>query len=140
MGTTEIKKCAICGKLFHSLGTNICAPCSQQADQDFLKVREYIYDKTENVSITDILQNTGVPEKIVLYLMREGRIAQKQIAETGKLKCAVCGTAITSGKLCLKCSAVWSAQNNKVSNGRGMRPGSNVGTLTTGSRMHRTNY
>jgi ribosomal protein L32 len=109
----ELKKCALCGKLFNSLGTSLCAPCSEQADRDFLKVRDFIYEAEGSVTVNEILEGTGVAEKTVLYLMKTDRLSQKTIKYEGRMKCAVCGAEITKGKLCSKCNAVWEAERSR---------------------------
>ena len=122
MSTIEVNKCALCGKLFHSLGTKICASCSEIADQGFVQVRQYLYDNKEKVNLNDILQNTDVSEKIVKYLIKEGRISPKDIADGNGMKCVACGAVIDSGKLCSKCAAVWSEKING-NEGRLTKPG-----------------
>jgi predicted amidophosphoribosyltransferase len=112
MGTLEVRDCAICGKLFRSYGRNICGPCLEQADRDFLRIRDYIYDTQKSVDVKDIHEHTGVSEKMILYLMKEGRLS-KVDAKTGHLKCTACGAPIPGGKLCPKCSAVWSAEHKR---------------------------
>ena len=136
MSALEIKKCALCGKLFHSLGTNICAPCSEQADQDFLTVREYMYEISENASLNDIIANTGVSEKVVLFLMKDGRLSNADASILGCLKCAVCGVSIDSGKLCKKCSNVWSDENSKLMPERLPKQKSPDDRLRKGNKMH----
>ena len=112
MGTLDVRDCAICGKLFRSYGKDICAPCLEQADRDFLRIRDYIYNTQKSVDAKDIHEHTGVSEKMILYLMKEGRLS-KIGTETGHLKCLACGAPIPGGKLCAKCSAVWSAEQKR---------------------------
>ncbi len=109
MGTLQIIQCAICGKLLLSHGEKICAKCAEQADKDFLVVRDYINRAQTGVDVSDILKNTGVAEKIVLYLMKDGRLSQCGEIKGAALKCAACGAPITRGRLCPKCSAAWSS-------------------------------
>ena len=136
MSTLEIKECAICGKLFQSLGTSICPPCSGEVDRDFLAVRDYIYNTQEGVNVNDILENTGVSEKIVLYLMKEGRLSQDDMKIEGYLKCAVCGAPISGGRLCSKCSAVWSSEKSRSQQKQDANTAKDAGRLETGSKMH----
>ncbi len=134
MSTLEVKKCSICGKLFQSLGTNVCAPCSEQVDKDFLKIREYIYDTSGDVDVKEIMENTGVAEKTILYLLKEGRLSEKNVTYKGDVKCAVCGKKINSGKLCAKCSAVWGAESKKIADA-GQR-NANIQPEKAGNRMY----
>ncbi len=135
MSTLEIKKCAVCSKLFQSLGTNVCAPCSEKIDQDFHTVRDYIYNAGEDVGVKEIVENTDVPEKTVLYLLKEGRLSQKNVRLDGRLKCAVCGAEISKGKLCSKCSDVWSNENKRLTVDRVNNP-VNRPVMKTGNKMY----
>lgn len=120
MGTFQIIQCAICGMLLKSHGEKICAKCAEQADKDFLIVRDYINEAPTGVDVNDILQNTGVSEKIVLYLIREGRLSQCGEIKGCALKCAACGAPIPRGKLCQKCSSAWSGlENGREAGGKG---------------------
>lgn len=105
---STIKTCGFCGKLFQSLGPPHCPQCSNKLDQDFIKVREYLYsNKSAALNATEISENTGVSEKAVLYFIKEGRLARKEGGEKSGVKCAACGTPILSGKLCAKCASAW---------------------------------
>lgn len=136
MSALKFIKCALCGKLFHSLGTNICAPCGEQADQDFLKVREYMYEISENANLNDIIANTGISEKVVLYLMKEGRLSNADVSIVGYLRCAACSAPIEKGKLCRKCSTVWSTENDKLMSERQTKRETRDDHLKTGTKMH----
>ena len=127
----EVNKCALCGKLFHSLGTKICAPCSDQADHAYREVREYLYSAEDQVTLNDILQNTDASEKVVKYLIKEGRISPKGIKDAGQTSCIACGVPIEKGRLCSKCSSVWSEQLHKQDD-----QGTDGNKLKTGIRMY----
>ncbi|MGI5970209.1 MAG: hypothetical protein ACOX7P_00605 [Oscillospiraceae bacterium] len=109
MGT--VKSCELCGRLFQSYGTRICAKCSEEADRAFRTARDFINSSDGSVGLNDILENTDVSEKIALYLIKEGRLSQKFVNIQGRLRCAACGKAIETGRLCAKCSSTWKAQS-----------------------------
>ena len=113
MGVPAIKKCVFCGRLFQSLGLDICPSCSDEADRDFVTIRDYIYDAAEKVSVQDILENTGVEEKKILYFLKEGRLSPQNVQAEGMFKCAACGVPISGGKLCSKCQNAWGAAVKK---------------------------
>ena len=72
----------------------------QMMDDQYKLVRDYLYDNP-NAPIEEVVEETGVQEKIILYYLRDGRL---QIAgSSGLLKCEQCGAAINSGRLCEKC-------------------------------------
>ena len=137
MDKYNIKSCKFCGKLFKSLGSDICPVCSVQLDEDFRKIREYQYNESVEMSINDIAEKTGVPEKTILYFISEGRLSQKLDPSGGSLKCAICGAQIRSGKLCQKCLGLWNSemQTGSISGESGLKRDS----LTKNEKMH-TNH
>ena len=53
------------------------------------------------VPIEEVVENTGVPEKVILYYLKEGRLSM--VNATGLLRCEQCGATINFGRLCEKC-------------------------------------
>ncbi|SMC35515.1 hypothetical protein [Papillibacter cinnamivorans] len=115
MSGYTVKTCEYCGRLFQSIGTDICSACSEKLDRDFVKVREYIYENPENVSIADILENTEVPEKVIRLFLKEGRISSRTVSLGDYVKCEACGAPTDGGRLCRKCAAAFSAEAAKLS-------------------------
>lgn len=109
MNQFNVKVCTFCGRLFQSTGPNICPECSVKLDEDFVRVREYLYDNPGNVDVLDIVNNTGVSEKAVLRLIKDGRLARKDSEGNSLLRCAICGAPISSGRLCRQCMDEWKA-------------------------------
>lgn len=135
MNSLTFKKCSLCGKLFYTYGTNLCAPCSERADKEFIMVREYISNNPGSAGINDILNNTEATERTVLYLIKEGRLSPKEVNSAEALRCSACGAAIDKGRLCSRCSAVWKqAKGNDVSERENNR-GSDEQRSRTGSKM-----
>lgn len=97
----QLKKCSFCGKMFSSYGSTICPLCMEEMDQHFSVVRDYLYDYP-NASIEQVCEATEVDEKVVMHLLRDGRI--RMVEATGLLKCEQCGTPIDSGRYCATCS------------------------------------
>lgn len=97
----DMRNCKTCGKVFASLGERVCPDCKQKEDEMFVVVKEYIYDHPK-ASITEVSEETGVDESIILRYMREGRI---EVAEgsISVLTCEKCGKSISTGKYCPDC-------------------------------------
>ncbi|MGE4484070.1 MAG: hypothetical protein AB7C97_03025 [Oscillospiraceae bacterium] len=136
MDKITIKSCKFCGKLFKSMGSDVCPVCSVKLDEDFIRIREYLYDDPENVNINEIAEKTGVAEKTILYFVNEGRLSQK-LDPSGSLKCAICGAQIRSGRLCQKCLNLWNAEMHTGRSSGGS--GSNMGLQKKNEKMH-TNH
>ncbi|NCB29333.1 MAG: flagellar protein [Clostridia bacterium] len=96
-----LQECEFCGLPFHSVGSNLCGKCAQRIDEDFLKARKYIYKHGDRADFASVVENTGVDEKVLRYLIRQGRV---QIAdEVGGAQCRICGKRVTNGALCVDC-------------------------------------
>lgn len=95
----DLKTCKFCRKSHRGFGA-LCPTCVQQLDDKYVTVRNYL-DKNRNSNIRIVAEETGVDEKSILFLMREGRIELR--GESSGLNCLKCGTPIYSGKYCDKC-------------------------------------
>jgi predicted amidophosphoribosyltransferase len=113
MSQFNVKVCAFCGKLFQSMGPDICPECSVKLDEEFVRVREYLYDNPGHIDVMDIVNNTGVSEKAVLRFIKDGRLARKVSTEEAGLRCAICGAPISAGRLCRRCMDEWKAGTGK---------------------------
>jgi hypothetical protein len=74
----------------------------QQADEAYVTVRRYIYQHPGKARFADIVQETGVSEKQLNYLIDQGRIVLGDVPG-GQARCRVCGTATTGDALCSSC-------------------------------------
>lgn len=95
---SNVKQCRQCGRLFESLGSNLCPRCMEDMEKDFVTVKEYVYDHSD-ANVFDISNETGVPEKTVLEFLREGRLSMSG----ADLHCEECGASITTGRYCSEC-------------------------------------
>ncbi len=96
----EIKSCRFCKKAFRGFSA-LCPTCAEQLDQKYILVRNYL-DRDRSANVMTVAQETGVDEKSILYLIREGRIALLS-NDGAAITCLKCGTAILSGRYCDKC-------------------------------------
>jgi len=98
----DIKNCRGCGKMFSYLsGPQICPECRKKDEDDFTKVKKYLYDHP-GASMKEISDECEVSiEKITRYL-KDGRLEIKEGSNV-ILECESCGKAIRSGRLCRDC-------------------------------------
>jgi len=102
----DFKKCKLCRQSFFSYGSNLCPACHEQTEQDFIIVRDYLYDHPDRASVEEIVEATGVGKKIIIYLMEEERlIAKGSLSPANELRCRICGCPINSGNICESCKA-----------------------------------
>jgi len=99
MNINNLKYCKICGKMFEYKVSLMCPACLIQMDKDFLVCRDYL-DKHRNSTIKEMSEKTEVSEKIILTLMKEGRL---MIQGNAEFVCQKCGQAIAYGKYCDRC-------------------------------------
>ena len=95
-----LANCKECGKLFMQNPAGVCPDCYRlEQDQEEL-VAKYLRDHRK-ASITEVNEATGVPEKIILKMVKKGRI-------TGDISldypCESCGKPIQEGRVCRECS------------------------------------
>jgi predicted amidophosphoribosyltransferase len=122
-------KCEFCEKPFNSFGTNLCADCSHEADDAYKKVRKYIYQNPNKVNFATIIKNTGVTEKMLSYLIDQGRIIIDG-GNVGGARCKACGAKTDGDVICEKCRKKLISENllngtsqteNKYCNSAGCR-------------------
>lgn len=98
----DIRNCRICGKIYAYDGFDICLSCRRKEDEEFKKVKAYIYDNP-NASIQEVSEGTGVSVKKILRFLREGKLELKDENINLILDCERCGAPIKTGRFCDKC-------------------------------------
>lgn len=99
----EVRNCRRCGKIYNYIGgAPICPDCKKLDEEDFQKVKEYLY-QNPGASINQVSVDLDISvEKIRRYL-KEGRL--EITSEDGNmiLECENCGKSIKSGRFCPEC-------------------------------------
>ena len=96
-----LANCPECGKLFVQGNMNICPQCWSKEQEDAERVIEYLRDCVNKATLEEIHEATGVAHKVILRLLRSGRI----ISDVDiSYPCDSCGEPILEGRLCDKCS------------------------------------
>ena len=100
----EIKQCEFCRVPFQTQGNRLCNDCFAELDKDFITIREYLYEH-DNAGIDEVSEATGVPRKIILYLLKEERllIGDENGSGCGFLTCESCKKPINTGRICAGC-------------------------------------
>lgn len=99
----ELRNCSNCGRAFAYVNSDLCSRCGGSDEDDFKKVKMYLYDHP-GANVIEVSEETGVTEKKILRYLRENRI---EIIEEDNLllDCERCGTSIRSGRFCDSCTA-----------------------------------
>lgn len=97
----NIKTCERCGKLHNSTYFNLCAMCFEQDEEDFMKIKEFLYEHP-CAKVYEVVNALGMPVKKIKRYLRENRL---EIIEKDNrfLFCEMCGKPIRSGKYCDNC-------------------------------------
>jgi len=100
----EVRQCDFCRVPYHSHGNKLCAECLLELDQDFIKIREYLYDN-EGAGIDEVSEATGVTRKTILHLLKEERliVGDENGRNNGILTCESCKRPISTGRMCAGC-------------------------------------
>lgn len=108
----KIKQCSQCKGIFQVYANeSICPKCMEKLDQDYMKVRDYLYQHPR-ADIMELTEGTGVAEKHILNFLREERLS---LAEpTQELLCASCAKPIKKGKYCEQCLIVLQKEIDRI--------------------------
>lgn len=96
----KLVNCSDCGTLCVESPTNLCPNCMRAEDEAEDRVAEYLRN-TAKASLEDIHQATGVKHRIILRMLKRGRIFSDAIIS---YPCETCGAPITEGRVCANCS------------------------------------
>ena len=118
----NIIQCKMCSKPFHSLGGKICPDCLKKIDEDFITVRDYIYEN-RNTGMEKVSEETGVDKAIILHLLKEGRLTLDSPDSEGVLFCEICKKPINTGRMCAECKEkVASTMNKSIGGNKPQQP------------------
>jgi len=100
----ETKVCVKCKRIFNYSGYGhfYCPLCKKRDEEDFTKVKDYIYGNGVASSL-EVSEMTGVNYNTIQQYLREGRL---EIPEGSPIfiKCEKCAIDIRSGRLCPECA------------------------------------
>lgn len=92
--------CAECGNLCVETPARLCQECIRLEDEAEDKVARYLRGASR-ASLEEIHQATGVKHKVILRMLKRGRIFTDAIIT---YPCETCGVPITEGRVCDRCS------------------------------------
>jgi hypothetical protein len=101
----ETKVCVRCKRMFTYLGYGhfYCPTCRKVDEEDFTKVKNYIYEHG-TATAQEVSEETGISLERINQYLREGRL---EIPEGSPIfiKCEMCSIDIRSGRLCPECAS-----------------------------------
>lgn len=130
MAMNKLKNCVGCGKLYMEVGQGMCPACYDKELEEEQVVYSYVRDH-DKCGIQEIVKETGVKERTVLRMLKNGRFVAHGIEIT--YPCQGCGEPITTGKLCDKCS------NDIINQANRLNASKNVKKTDRSSTMYNAN-
>jgi hypothetical protein len=94
-------QCKRCGKPFLGAGGKFCPACLDKIEEDLETVRVFVRAHPDEGSVPEISEKTGVPQSIILYLLKENRLSTT--ADDTTLRCELCKQPLQTGRFCAKC-------------------------------------
>ncbi len=123
----DIRNCKRCGKVFNFVGgTSVCGECAKQEQEDFEKVREYLFSHPNSTTL-EVTKATGIDPKVISRLLKEGRLLADniQVSDAEELRCEKCGQAISKGRFCEKCVTEMKNEFQKAAPSPAIKPVAN---------------
>lgn len=100
----ELANCPNCNAVFVKSIRSICPDCYKAEEKAFETVYRFLAKrKNREATLPEIVEGTGVSEKLIIKFIRNKRLRASDFPNIG-YPCDMCGTNITSGKLCEVCS------------------------------------
>ncbi|MCX7780174.1 MAG: flagellar protein [Negativicutes bacterium] len=95
----SLKNCPECGKVYLDNPAEMCPDCYRREEEDADKVAEFLREHPRS-HIDEVHQATGVKHKIILRMIRKGRI----VGDVNIVyPCESCGRPIAEGRVCEEC-------------------------------------
>lgn len=111
----KLRNCAQCGRIFSpTRGENLCRDCRMKEEEMERQVMIYVRDH-QGISIKEAVEATGVSEKIVKRMAREGMFVKNGLTTANFLyPCTGCGRPISTGTYCSDCLARLRVETKKA--------------------------
>lgn len=116
-----LKNCVECGRIFSpTRGEKICRDCRLKEEELERQVMSYVRDHP-GISIGEAVRGSGVPEKIVKRMAREGMFVTQGFATNVTYPCTRCGKPITGGTYCTDCLQALRSETKKAAEAMNIR-------------------
>jgi flagellar operon protein (TIGR03826 family) len=99
----DVRNCRRCGRIYNYIGgAPICAECKQLDEEDFQRVKKYLYENP-GASLSQVSNVLEISVQKIKTFLKEGRL--EIVGEEGNmiLSCEKCGKSIRTGRFCDEC-------------------------------------
>ncbi|MGE5614011.1 MAG: MerR family transcriptional regulator [Bacillota bacterium] len=102
----DIRNCRRCGKIYNYIGgPPICSVCRQEEEEDFQRVKKYLYENP-GASMTQVSTELDISIEKIKRFLKEGRLEIANDDGNLVLECENCGKSIKSGRYCDECERI----------------------------------
>ncbi len=99
----DVRNCRKCGKIYNYIGgAPICSRCRELEEEDFKRVKEYLYENP-GASITQVSSELEISIELIRRFLKDGRLEITGDDGNMILECENCGKSIKSGRFCGEC-------------------------------------
>jgi flagellar operon protein (TIGR03826 family) len=101
----DVRNCKRCGHIFNYIGgMPICPTCKGMDEEDFKRVKAYLWDNP-GATLSEVSSVLEISVEKIKAFLKEGRLEIIGDAEGNMiLECEKCGKSIKSGRLCDECT------------------------------------
>jgi len=110
----DIRNCKRCGRIFNYLGgSQICPSCKEEDEEDFKRVKKYLYENPK-ATISEVASELDISIEKIKKFLREERLEIVGDPRLVGLECEKCGKPINTGRFCDECSRDLASGFNSV--------------------------
>ena len=111
---TKYKKCTVCDGAIIAVSDGVykCSRCNKEYLDDFGKIKKYL-NENGKTNIHTIARETGVPMQVIYDFLNNCKMEINQ-PSTAYLKCEICKTEITCGRICPTCGNYFTQKESKT--------------------------
>lgn len=100
----ELANCINCDAVYVKKLRNVCQKCYEEEEKAFEVVYRFLLPrKNREATMIDIVEATGVKEKLIIKFIREKRLLTSEFPMLA-YGCERCGGNIVTGNICTDCS------------------------------------
>lgn len=100
----ELANCTNCDAVYVKKNRIICKTCYEEEEKAYDTVYRFLQQrKNRQATVIDVVEATGVAERIIIKFIKEKRLRTTQFPMLA-YGCEKCGGKITTGKICTDCS------------------------------------
>ena len=99
---SDLRNCSRCGRIFGYVGRPICSYCIEEEEDEFKKVKDYLYDYPGS-TVFEVSDATDVEVEKIMRFLREERLQISSENTNLLLECEKCGRPVNMGRFCQNC-------------------------------------